>query len=202
MNERVREDDCKELPGGPIVRGAWAHKKMQAVLREFGKSAFGRASVCMEFYSFLSGVLRAEFKYPVEKLPVALEIGTFNGISAMLLSELFGHVECVTIEAQKPSIKRQEIFDFLGITNVTVHEVKTNEEKAEVIKALDFDFCYQDGDHTNDTYTDFDLVKRCGRVLFHEYWPLQAPVWNLVNSLPLEEMRFAQWDCLAMWIKK
>ena len=43
------------------------------------------------------------------------------------------------------------------------------------------------------------LVKRCGRVLFHEYWPLQPPVWNLVNSLPVDEVTRAQFDCLAYW---
>jgi len=56
-----------------------------------------------------------------------------------------------------------------------------------------------DGDHTNDTEEDFGLVKSCGRVLFHEYWPLQPAVWNLVNSLPKNEVISANYDCLAYW---
>jgi hypothetical protein len=69
----------------------------------------------------------------------------------------------------------------------------------ELARDRQFDFCYSDGDHTHDTYTDFDLVKRCGKVLLHEYWPIQPPVWNLVNSLPANEVVRAAYDCFAYW---
>jgi hypothetical protein len=74
-----------------------------------------------------------------------------------------------------------------------------NAEKVARIERENFDFAYSDGDHHADTMLDFDLVRRCGRVLFHEYWPMQPPVWNLVNSLPRGEVIKCEHDCLAYW---
>ncbi len=56
-----------------------------------------------------------------------------------------------------------------------------------MIEAIDrFDAAYVDGDHARDTATDFRLVQRCRRVLFHEYWPVQKPVVALVDRLRAE----------------
>jgi hypothetical protein len=113
------------------------------------------------------------------------------------MSQYFDQVVCVSID-EMPVMKR-ELVDFLGIKNISFYDAKDNADKAAFVNALQFDFCYQDGDHTHDTLTDFQLVKRCGRILFHEYWPLQPAVWNLVNSLPSQEVIRAQFDCLAYW---
>ncbi|MFK5283878.1 hypothetical protein ACI3PL_30305, partial [Lacticaseibacillus paracasei] len=80
---------------------------------------------------------------------------------------------------------------------IEFHDVSDNAQKAAIVNRLDFDFAYMDGDHTHDTHEDWALVQRCGRVLFHEFWPLQAPVHNLVMSLPRDEVTFAHFDCLA-----
>lgn len=193
MNERIVDDaDLSQLQG-PITHGPFASPYMNRILKKFGKGAFGRSSACMEFEELIREIRQGRTD------GTCLEIGTFHGITAIILSQYFERVICVTIEAPDAKIMFPQLRDFLGIKNIEYHAVKDNAEKARLISGLNFDFCYQDGDHTHDTDTDFALVKRCGAVLFHEYWPLQPPVWNLVNSLPQHQVTRALYDCLAYW---
>lgn len=220
MNERIIPDaDLSDLKG-EITFGPFSNPRLNAVLKHFGKTAFGRSSACMEFESFLRqiavGATGHGLSMPlathafqagddgrlVEDLKIGktcLEIGTFHGITAVVLSQFFDQVLCVSVDDPNAKLLKEDIIHFLGIKNIAFHDARDNAEKAAFIKAATFDFCYQDGDHTNDTPADFALVKHCGRVLFHEFWPLQPPVWNLVNSLPQHEVTRAQFDCLAYW---
>lgn len=194
MNERILPDvDLSELKG-EITFGPFSNPRLNAVLKHFGKTAFGRSSACMEFESFLQSISRGG-----RLGKTCLEIGTFHGITAVVLSQFFDQVLCVSVDDPNAKLLKEDIIHFLGIKNIAFHDARDNAEKAAFIKAATFDFCYQDGDHTNDTPADFALVKHCGRVLFHEFWPLQPPVWNLVNSLPQHEVTRAQFDCLAYW---
>lgn len=178
---------------GPITHGAFSNPYFAATLKQFGKSAFARSSACMEFESFLMRIGAGG--------DICLEIGTYQGMSAVILSQFFKRVVCVSVDDDMRRIIKRDIVAFLGIKNIEFHDVKDNVKKAELINSTsaEFDFAYMDGDHAHDTYTDFELVKRCGRVLFHEFWPLQAPVHNLVMSLPAEEITVAHFDCFAFW---
>jgi SAM-dependent methyltransferase len=140
--------------------------------KEFGMSIFRRSSVFHGLEKFLrdnniSG-------------KTCFEIGTFHGITAVVLSRFFDKVVTVDI-IDNPY--RQQVVDTLGIRNIEFLTIKDNNEKARIAEKLDFDFCHMDGNHRKDTLSDFELVKKCGRVLFHEYWKEQPVVWDLVNSL-------------------
>lgn len=176
---------------GEIEHGPFAHPYMKAIYKKFGRAAFGRNSSCMEFNHFLQSI------NPSGK--VCLEIGTFHGITAALLSQYFDKVISISVDVDPEKLLKDKIIKHLGIGNVVFYDVRNNDEKKAIIDKLEFDFCYMDGNHARDTKDDFALVGRCGRVLFHEYWPLQPPVWNLVNSLPPDEVRKAQFDCFAYW---
>lgn len=166
---------------------------MQRIFKLFGPSVFRRSSANVEFPDFVRRVASGR---------VCMEIGTLNGLTAFVMSQLFDQVIVVSIDAEHSRGKKYEIAEAIGCTNVRFIDCKTNEEKAEVVNGLQFDFAYVDGDHHNDTESDFALVRRCGRVLFHEYWPKQPSVWELVNSLPREEVTIAQHACLAYWGKR
>lgn len=187
-------DDQGEEIKGDIQHGALANKRLNAIFKRFGRLAFARSSVCGEFEMFLKQI-KAGGK-------ACLEIGTYNGITAVVLSQYFERVYCVTVDEVTPRLMRRHIFEHLGIKNIECFDAKDNAEKDTIVKALKFDFAYMDGDHTNDTHTDFELVKGCGKVLFHENWPLQPKVWNLVNSLPQDEITRTAWDCFAYWERK
>ena len=179
-----------EIPYGPF-----AHPTMRRILERYGRRAFARSSACMEFLPFLDrcGIGGR----------VGLEIGTYHGVTAILLAERFERFISVSVDDEDPQrLLKRELADYLGVTNITFHDAKDNDEKAAIVRGLEFDFAYSDGDHTSDTRADFDLVKRCGRVLFHEVWPLQPPVWDLVNSLPPEEVTRAEHDILAYWVRR
>jgi predicted O-methyltransferase YrrM len=109
-----------------------------------------------------------------------VEIGTYNGLTALVLARYFDRV--ITFDVAEQPL-RKEILDYIGATNVEAVIVKNNEEKAQRIAALDFCAAYSDGDHTNDTVTDFNLLKKCGCVMFHEHWDAQQSVIQLVASL-------------------
>lgn len=176
---------------GDITFGAFSNPMLKAVLDEFGNVAFARSSACMEFEAFLKRI--------GAKGKTCLEIGTYHGITAVILSQFFDKVVCVSLDDRSRKLLKHDIVDFLGIKNITFIDIANNDDKAVVVNGLDFDFCYSDGDHANDARADFELVKRCGRVLFHEYWPIQVSTWNLVNSLPADEVTVAQFDCFAYW---
>jgi hypothetical protein len=179
---------------GDITFGPFSNPLLKAVLNKFGNIAFARSSACMEFEAFLKRIKAGG--------GTCLEIGTYHGITAVILSQYFDKVVCVSKDDRSQKLLKRDIVEFLGITNIVFLDIKSNEDKAKIVESLDFDFCYSDGDHANDARSDFELVKRCGRVLLHETWPIQVPVWNLVNSLPPEEVTWADVDCFAYWEKR
>lgn len=151
-----------------------ADPNLSEIFRRFGADAFRRSSgVEPEFIRIIE---KANFRGRR-----CVECGTYNGITAIILSRFFEEVVSIDIF---PHTIKHTLIEHLGITNIRFVDVKDNAEKARVVQALDgFDGAYVDGDHQNDTESDFALVKDCGRVLFHEYWEQQKPVWELVDRL-------------------
>ncbi|WP_395406301.1 hypothetical protein ACHMW6_06410 [Pseudoduganella sp. UC29_106] len=157
------------------------------VYQRFGGGVFRRSSV----FHGLGRMLAANDV----RGKVCFEVGTWNALTSIVLSKHFDKV--VTVDIAHNDIKR-DIIKYLGITNIECIDIADNAEKAKIAKVTEFDFAYLDGDHANDTYTDFELVKHCGRALFHEVWPFQEPVWNLVHSLPLGQVVHGGFG-LALW---
>lgn len=157
--------------------------------QEFGGRPFRRSSVFHGLGQFLK-----EQKIRGHR---CFEIGTWNGLTAAVLSQFFDEV--VTVDIAHNELKHR-LLATLGIQNVTCIDIKDNEDKPGLVQGLDFDFAYLDGDHAHDTETDFALVKHSGRVLFHECWPFQEKVWETVHRLPHEQVVFGGAG-LALWRK-
>lgn len=158
---------------------------LMRVFKRFGPAAFRRSSVLEGFESML-----AEHRFTGD---TCVEIGTFRGLTALVLARRFRRV--VSIDILDEPMKH-EIASFLGVSNIEFVTVRDNAEKARVIAALGFDAAYVDGDHTHDTESDFALVRRCGRVLFHEHWEAQPAVMRLVAEL---RPRAVTKGKLALW---
>lgn len=157
------------------------------IMQDFGGDVFRRSSVYHGLDEFLAEQdVRGR---------ACFEIGTWNGLTAIVLSRYFDRV--ITVDIVNNPLKHR-IIAHLGIDNIRCFDIADNADKARVAAEFDFDFAYLDGDHAHDTETDFDLVKGCGRVLFHEVWPFQKPVWELVHRLPQHEV-FHGGDGLALW---
>lgn len=158
-----------------------------SVVHQFGIGAFRRSSVLEGFDEFLSANRFAGRR--------CVEIGTCKGLTAIVLARHFDEVVSIDIV---PDGDREKIARRCGAGNVRFVTVRDNEEKAAVIEALDFDAAYVDGDHARDTESDFALVERCGRVLFHEFWAAQPAVVALVERLR-KRGRVATKGKLALW---
>lgn len=147
-------------------------RALMTVFERFGAAAFRRSSVLEGFEAFIKA---NDFRGHT-----CVEIGTLKGLTAIVLARYFERV--VTIDVVDDPQKR-EIAALLGVKNIAFVTVRDNAEKAEVIRAVQFDAAYVDGDHARDTEADFALVERCGRVLFHEHWSVQQPVVRLIDEL-------------------
>lgn len=172
---------------GRMVQIVLGDPQLLALHQKFGAEVFRRSSVFHELQRFLDvNAVRGD---------TCFEIGTWNGITAVILSRYFRKVVSVDI-AHNPM--RHEIVKHLGIKNIEFIDIKDNVDKAQVAARTKFDFAYVDGDHANDTFSDFDLVKHCGRVMFQECLPMQPPVYDLVRSLPPDEVVYGGIG-LALW---
>ncbi len=167
-------------------------KQMLAVHNKFGGGIFRRSSVFHGLDDFLreNGV----------RGDTAFEIGTWAGLTAVVLSRYFKRVVTVDIVHHENKL---DVLKYLGITNVECIDIKSNKDKAGIVRELGagFDFAYLDGDHHADTEADFDLVKSCGRVLFQECWEFQSPVWELVKSLDQSRVTYGGFG-FALWQRK
>jgi hypothetical protein len=172
---------------GERVQAVLTNPHLLSVFQKFGPAVFRRSSVFHGLGTFLSQQnVRGE---------CCFEVGSWNGLTAVVLSRFFDRVVTVDI-AHNPM--RHEIVSHLGITNIQFIDIADNDEKASVAKRTKFDFAYLDGDHANDTGLDWELTKHCKRVLFHEVWPFQKPVWDLVQQLPDHQVTYGGAG-LALW---
>lgn len=162
--------------------------QLVSIVKSFGIDAFRRSSVLEGFETFIQ---RHNFKGRR-----CVEIGTCKGLTAIVLARHFREVVSIDIVPDK---ERAEIAKHVGATNVRFVTVADNFEKAAVVNTLTFDAAYVDGDHARDTATDFALVRRGNRVLFHEYWEAQPPVWTLINMLVRRGENVVTEGKLALW---
>ena len=134
-----------------------------------------------------------------------LEIGTFRGCSAAVMAQYVEKVITIDLRYGKMEqngelIDRFKFWKSLGLNNIAMWRIADDREKARVIEGLEFDFAFIDGAHdANGVKTDFELTKRCGRVLFHDVVDNGAinHVGHLLMTLPPRQVQmlgdFALW---------
>ncbi len=131
-----------------------------------------------------------------------LEIGTYRGFTAAFMSQFCERVTTIDLkygrmERYNDTFDRAALWANLGTDNIDLHLVENDDEKAALIAGLDFDFAFIDGDHDRPK-ADFELVKHCGAVLFHDYDGDNA-VTRLVDALPHSEVEIR--DIFALWTR-
>lgn len=135
-----------------------------------------------------------------------LEIGTYRGVGAAAMSQFCERVMTIDLkfgrmEQLGEKYDRRAFWEKLGIKNIDLFLVKDDAEKAKLVKSLEFDFAFIDGAHDQTVRDDFNLVKRCGTVLFHDYdrrsLKEQNYVCDFVDSLPKSHIKV--YDLFALW---
>lgn len=97
-----------------------------------------------------------------------VEIGTYRGVSAAVFSCFAETVITIDIAAQGYTGAVLSVAGVLG--RVIPLIVPYDPARARLIAALDFDMAFIDGNHRPPhPELDFNMVKKCGTVLFHDY---------------------------------
>lgn len=135
-----------------------------------------------------------------------VEIGTYRGCAAAEMAQYCERVVTIDLKHGKleqagEQFDRRAFWDSIGVRNIDLILIENDTEKAKVLGEIEFDFAFVDGAHDRTVARDFELVKRCGRVLFHDYDSRgrvdQDQVFNFVNSLPKEQIEV--FDIFALW---
>jgi hypothetical protein len=122
-------------------------------------------------------------RYFLEKCQpkVAVEIGTYQGVSAAIIAEYAKEVHTFDI-VDKPL--RQDIWNMLRTFNIKFNLIKNENEKKGKIKSLNFDFAFIDGEHYHkELLQDFECVKKCKHILVHDYSPEFKEVYDFCNNI-------------------
>ena len=102
----------------------------------------------------------------VSKINTVVEIGTFYGATAAYMAQFANTVHTFDVRDLYDLVTWEKL-DLAD--KIIFHRVKDREEIKEILKDIKFDFAFVDGAHEYiDAKEDFELVKSCGRVLFHD----------------------------------
>jgi hypothetical protein len=155
-------------------------------------------------------IIKFMLKKPIHR---AVEIGTFRGITSAVMSQCC--YELITIDLRYGQYEdykdkfeycntpyRTEVWEKLGIENIVSIQINDNTDKQNVINNNIFDFAFIDGDHSYEgVRDDFEMVKHCGRVLFHDYDKAEGkecPVRDFIHTIKdgkIETTKdFAYWE--------
>lgn len=134
-----------------------------------------------------------------------VEIGVWRGVTTALLAHYSKGVLAIDINYQEHALY---LWKFFGVfKKIEFVQVENNEAKRELLEGTTFDFAFIDAMHTyDDVKLDFECVKKCERVLFHDYGGERfTGVTQFIDELPEEEVfkqtPFAYWERGAKWQK-
>jgi len=174
----------------------------EKIIELYGRSALNKSAIGLR-----DGAEILKHFVTAKPYNTVLEIGTYKGMSAALMAQYVSKVITIDLkhgrlERHSEVFKRHELWESLGLTNIELILVKDNKEKAGVINELQFDFAFVDGAHDKTVKDDFDMVRKCGNVLFHDYSfnGMDRPhdVYDFVNTL--DQSKIEVRDIFAMWV--
>jgi predicted O-methyltransferase YrrM len=130
----------------------------------------------------------------VLRLGTVVEIGTFHGGTAAYMAQFAGKVHTFDVR----NLYDLPTWEVLGLAaKIEFHLVKDREEIAEILKDIEFDFAFIDDDHSEKVRESFELVKRCGRVLFHD---IEHPKFPEVSKF-MDEIGARRLDRNGYWME-
>ena len=169
----------------------------QRIIDTFGeevlKKPFGSIVHLPEFEEEFLSVLAKISPVP----NVMVKIGTCSGVSTTYFSQWASHISTYDIKNVKIKYKIWELFNLKNISCCSVQ----SDIIPKLIANEKFDFAFVDGAHDYESVVkDIAMVKRCRRILFHDYYSLE--VQKAVNSLiatdggklKIETNNFAYWE--------
>lgn len=162
-------------------------------------------------HSAISNVEFRDFFKTIE-INIAVEIGAYKGIATTYIAQFANEVH--TFDVVDYPEKYKVWYDLKVSNKIFFYVVKSRYEDnvaknfegefpkdkravdiEKILDPLTFDFAFIDGEHTYENVkADFELVKRCGRVLFHD----ADPKFSFVNKF-IRELGLVRTGNLAYW---
>lgn len=126
-----------------------------------GRQGEARLTWCVQY--LLLG--KAEFQH---RRPVLLEIGTHHGVSSTIIAAL--GVDVVTLDIREYPLARR-VWAHFGVEGGIIPLITEGDHHtAQIAKEIHFDAAFIDGCHAlASVRANFEAVKQCGRVIFHDY---------------------------------
>jgi len=142
------------------------------------------------------------------KINVAVDIGTYKGIGAAYIAQFANKVYTFDI-IERPVIHK--VWDDLEVRDkICFYLIKGRDDNPSkdkraidietILDTIKFDFAFIDDGHSeNDVEEDFKLVKRCGRVLFHDANKIYYPhIYKFMRKIGAKQLH----DWLGYWEAK
>lgn len=191
------------------------YSKIQSILESIGRPDIMRSSaVWKDRLGRIVSPLKRNNK-------VAVEIGTYRGLSAAVLASLGFQVHTFDVVFQEDAILMWDCFsysesidyhvppfcdtpEFRNLSREDLIKVIGDERLVSsgrdwnrtIIETLDFQFAFIDAQHVyDDVAADFEMVRRCGLVLFHDNsdsFPGVKKFCKEIGAKPIGE--FALWQ--------
>jgi len=137
------------------------------------------------------------------KIDTVVEIGTYRGISTAYIAQFVNKVYTFDVIDY---VEKYKVWDDAEVRNkITFYLIKgrygnviknhegefpANPKAIDIKPILDnikFDFAFVDGRHSyGNVKADFELVKKCGRVLFHDVAPKFSPIHKFALEVKLK----------------
>ena len=115
----------------------------------------------------------------------AIDIGTSAGLSAAAMALYFDAVYTFDVRPVYGMLPFK-IWEHLGLSKKIVQcYTRKRQLQQEVVAGIhNLVFAFIDGSHSYKSATDdYNMTKRCGRVLFHDYWSVHPNVKKAVDDL-------------------
>lgn len=129
-------------------------------------------------------------------ISIAVEIGTYRGISAAVLASLGIFVHTFDVIFQEDAEFVWKHFNCSEMIEYHVPPFCKKRKFHNIIKTLDFQFAFIDGQHTYEAVqSDFLMVKSCKLVLFHDNRDSFPGVKKLIQEIDARSIgEFALWE--------
>jgi predicted O-methyltransferase YrrM len=144
----------------------------------------------------MTAVRNLDFRTVCQTLRIGtvVEIGTFHGATAAYMAQFADKVHTFDVR----DLYDRETWEGLGLAEkIEFHLVKDREEIKKILKNIKFDFAFIDDDHSEKVKDSFELVKQCGRVLFHD---IEHPKFPEVSKF-IDEIGARRLDRNGYWME-
>lgn len=195
-----------------VVCLRWVGARMNTTMHNKIVALHGESALRKSAMRIRGGAGAFEWAMTGKGYRTALEIGTYKGCTSAEMAQYCERVITIDLrygklEANGDKWDRAEFWKSLGIDNIEFHAIDDDRDKKLLVDAMDFDFAFIDGAHDRTVADDFELVKRCGHVLFHDADDNRLRpgkenkpnfVYEFISTLPKEQIQVN--DIFALWV--